>query len=143
MKKRCAIYKTKKEYKIVTVYQRESWILHDKDPVFIIPITSSNEKLGECIFSSLNSSGTIKDSELISSKELLKLIKESSFKSLYKNSTSCMISLDKERIELIPYKEAKDRGLDEVKEDKKTIDYSKENESFIVATIIEMLNHKY
>lgn len=139
----CAIYKTKKEYKIVTIYQRESEILHEKDPVFIIPITSNNEKLGECIFSSLNSSRTIKDSELITSKELLKLIKESSFKSLYKNSNRCRVILNEGKLEIMPYKEAKDRGLEEVDEDKKTIDYTKENESFIVTSIIEILNHKY
>ena len=141
--KACTIYKTNREYKIITVYQRESEILHQRDPVFIIPITSSNEKLSKCIFNSLNSSGTIKESELITTKELLKLIKAPSFKSLYKNSTSCMIFLSKGKLELIPYKEAKDRGLEEVNEDKKTIDYTKENESLIITTIVEMLNRKY
>jgi len=71
------------------------------EPVFFLPIATEKEELYNKIFESLSSSKTIKNPGIDTSKELLKSIKESSFKSLYKNSSSCMIGLKTDEILLI------------------------------------------
>src|SRR5690606_7586507 len=117
-KKACAVYKKKKEYKIITSYQLEVGRYVSRPPIFILPISVDIESLKNCIFQSLNASKKITYDDYysgISSKDLLKEMKEASFTKLYKNSTSCMVYLKDEMIEIVPYKcEDPKEGLYEV-----------------------------
>lgn len=140
--KGCSIYKTKKAYKIVTMFRRESWAYLLSKPIFILPLETNIEELSEKIFGSLTSSRSIsEDEEDNFDINLLKEIKEKSYNQLYKNSASCDIFLKESIIEIIPLKYAgKNQGLDEIADQIKEISYSKEKELEITSLIINKLD---
>lgn len=109
------IYKTKQDYKIVTLYKRESGSYIISDPIFIIPIDVKLEDLADKLFDSLNASRTLKESEEdeFYSGNLLKKIKESSFNKFYATSFSCYVSLENRIINIVPQKYmGKNQGLE-------------------------------
>lgn len=142
--KACEIYKTKKSYKIATMYRTDTWIYISNEPIFILPIDVAIEEFKNTIFKSLEASKEIPYPEESLSKEFLKSMKESSFMSLYKNSSNCNIYFEDNIIEIQPNKCINPReGLFPVNEDIVKIPYSKDKEMEIVNEIIKILDHKY
>jgi hypothetical protein len=143
--KALSIYKTEKNYKIITMYLKDTGTYILKDPIFFLDLDVDAVKLGEIIFESLNKSRKITSSEdNFSSKELLKKLKESSFKKLYQNSTSCCIYLEKNLITIEPQICINpNEGLEVVEEDIIQLEYSAQSTCLIVENIIDILNKKY
>lgn len=111
--KACQIFKTKRAYKITTMYRLESWSYIESKPINILPIKSSLEMVSKVVFESLESSRVISDTEeedFWLGNQLLKELKEKSYDSLYKKSTSCMIFV-KDNEFIIEPQVYKGRGL--------------------------------
>lgn len=109
MIKSCVVYKTNKEYKIVTESETDTGLFISDEPVFILPSTISDDELITKIFLSLNSS----KEEIIfpvnreamdkwQTKQLNNL-NEKSFVDLYKNSRSCLIRIEDKILTIYPY----------------------------------------
>lgn len=145
--KACAVYKTKKEYKILTSYQVDIGRHVLRNPIFIIPLDIQLHDFKNKIFECLNTSKSISYDEYysgISPKEVLKMMKESSFNGLYKKSTSCMIYLDDNHIKIVPYiYKGYEQGLIELVENTKIIKIENDNTIQIVAEIENMLSKDY
>lgn len=113
--KSCQIFKTKKGYKIATMYRLESWSYIESKPIYIFPVEIGVEELSKAIFESLESSREISDSEendFWLGNQLLKELKENSYNSLYKNSYSCIVSIKNSDFIIEPQKYmGKDEGL--------------------------------
>lgn len=99
--KYCKIFKTKTKYKIVTMYKTDTGSYKLLDPIFLLSSEISKEELMNNIFNSLSASKIIVNPNMDTSKELLKKLKESSYKELYKKSGSCMIGLKSDKTILI------------------------------------------
>lgn len=142
--KSCCIYKTKKHFKIVTMYLTDTGSYVLRGPVHILDLNVSVEELREKIFDSLNASREIPHPENSFFKELIKKMKEPSFKSLYQNSTSCNLFLENNILTIEPNR-CKDpnEGLEVVVEDIQKIEYYTYNEIEITKTIMEILDRKY
>lgn len=140
----CHVYKTSKAYKIVTMHRRSGGALTAAEPVYILPLDSSIEDISKSIFESLSKSGKISEEEYFKTgtDSFLKILKERSLKQLYNTSNSCHISLVKDKIEIAPYKKVQ-RWLEQVDEDKITLNYSKEKELDITQQILKMLDVSY
>lgn len=144
--KACDIYKTLKEYKIVTLSTSDTGLFLADVPTFILPITISKDELSNKIFSSLNSSrcnvpfpnSKVEMQEF--QKKHLKDLKEKSFKSLYKNSINCSIRLENNILEITPSRFEK-YYLEPVSEKSVKIEYNN-NELEITKIIIDILNKK-
>jgi len=110
------VYKTKKDFKILTLYKLESGSYIASEPIFIVSVEAELEDLGEKLFEALNASRTIKESEedkFWLGNALLKKIKEASFSKLYATSSSCHVSFDNGIISIAPQKYlGKDKGLE-------------------------------
>jgi hypothetical protein len=145
--KACEIYRTRKHYKIVTLYQLEAGRFTSNKPVFVIDVNVNLEDLYKYILESLSESKIVSYDEYykktISHKELLKEIKESSYKKLYENSTSCIIHFDNDMIEIIPYQIDVKGGLKPVSSDTVKLPYSQKNQIEIVQAIVKVLEKKY
>ncbi|MEC5171321.1 hypothetical protein [Chryseobacterium nepalense] len=139
--KACKTFKTTKNYKIVTMYSTATGTYISDTPIFIISISDDKEELGKRVAESLAASKFIRYPKENISKRVLKEMKESSFKNLYSNSTSCALFLDKEKLEAIPYKciDTKE-GLDEDYEKTEYFDYGKISETKLGETISKVLN---
>lgn len=113
--KSCQIFKTKKGYKIATMYRLESWSYIESKPIYIFPLETSIEQLSRALFESLDSSREISESEendFCLGNQLLKELKESSYSSLYKNSYGCIVSVKNNKFIIEPQKYmGKDEGL--------------------------------
>jgi hypothetical protein len=136
------VYKTKKDFKIVTLYKRESDSYIISDPIFIMPIDTKLEDLENKLFEALNTSRTLKESEedKFYSGNLLKKIKESSFNKFYAGSSSCYVSLEKGIISITPQKYmGNNQGLE--REDDKTyqVTLNDNNRLEVVKDLIQML----
>lgn len=114
--KSCQIFKTKKAYKITTMYRLESWSYIESKPIYILPLETSPEDLSRAIFESLENSREISESEeddFWLGNRLLKELKESSYNSLYKNSFGCIVSIKNGDFVVEPQKYmGKDKGLE-------------------------------
>ncbi|KFF73831.1 hypothetical protein HX13_17685 [Chryseobacterium sp. P1-3] len=143
----CKVYKKKKEYKIVTGYQVDVGRYVYSSPVFILPILASLDEVSDCLFRSLKESREITYEEYntgFSPKELLKEMKESSFPKLYKDSTSCMVYLKGDIIEIVPYRrEPPEQGLFPVTSEMVTIPYTNDNELAITDEILKVVSAEY
>lgn len=137
------IYKTKKDYKIITFYKLESGSYIGSDPVFVMPIDVSSEDLAGKLFEALNASRTLKESEedkFWLGNGLLKKIKETSFNKFYATSLSCNVSFDKGIIILTPYKyTGKDQGLEMEESRTYRVALEKNNRLEVVEKIKQML----
>ncbi|ASW73967.1 hypothetical protein IQ37_18430 [Chryseobacterium piperi] len=139
--KACKIYKTKENYKIITLYKTDTGTYVSDTPIFIISISDDTEELGKRVAESLAASKLISYPKENISKKVLKEMKESSFKKLYSNSISCGLFLDKEKLEVIPYKCIDpEKGLDEDSERIQYFDYGKIDEIELGGIISKILN---
>ena len=139
--KACKIYKTKKNYKIITLYKTDTGTYISNSPVYILPISSNIEEFGKLIKDSLTASNLIPYPKENFSTQLLKDLKESSFKKLYANSTSCGLFLNKEKLEIITYKCINpEEGLDEDSEKIQYFDYDELNKIKLGEIVSSILN---
>jgi len=69
---------------------------------FIIPIGADEEDLSKIIFEALTKSRSVNFEDAPNPKELLVTLREKSFSSLYKNSTSCSIYLQENKVSIVP-----------------------------------------
>ena len=143
--KACSIYKTEKNYKIITTYPVSSGIFVTREPVFILPLNITLEELKNTIFKAIN------ECKLISCKEYekmphsikyyLNILKEKSLKGLYQNSTYCSIYLKNGILEIVPFKYSEKRKcLEPDCERNLKMEYSKENELKITNEVVQILN---
>lgn len=99
------VFKTDKQFKVVTLYQLESGSYISSLPISILDINCPKEELLDQIKNSLNSSRNISSKEetkLWLGNELLKHLKVPSFKKLYTTSSSCNVVLNEKEIKLTP-----------------------------------------
>ena len=147
MKASC-IYKTEKEYKIITQSETDIGLFISDDPIFILPIISDIEDVKEAIFKCLNNSRkgiyTPKQDEWGKwQKERLKKMKEKSYIGLDKRSNYVGIRLEKNVLVISPGKYTHRQGFEIVEKDIVEIGYSPDKEMEITERIIEMLKVDY
>lgn len=110
------IFKTNKEFKIITLYMLQSGSYIASNPIFIFPADVEVKDLSNSISEALKESRILNESEedkFWLGNGLLKKIKESSFNKFYATSSSCYISLVNGIISIIPQKYmGKDQGLE-------------------------------
>lgn len=92
--KACQIFKTKSNYKIVTMYHTDTGSYKLADPISILPSDSDVETIAKSLFSSLEASKEIINPNESRAKELLQKLGEKSYKSFYSKSKSCMLFLE-------------------------------------------------
>lgn len=121
--KACNIYRTKKEYKIVTMYHTDwGWYISD-DPIFFLPLNATKGDIASAISQAIDASSDIEQPSSNSSKELLVKMKERSWSSLYKNSKCCDLYIDKQNATIKPQKySSKYRGLETDKDNVVSLD---------------------
>ena len=121
--KACDIYRTKKEYKIVTMYHTDWGLYISDDPIFFLPLNATKEDIASAISKAIDASSDIEQPSLNSSKELLVKIKERSWSSLYKNSKCCILYIDKHIATIKPQKcSSKYRALETDKDNVVSLD---------------------
>ena len=144
--KACVIYKTEKEYKIVTESESNTGLGLEDEPIFILPIGVNIANIKEAIFKSLNSSR--KNVRMPKDwkewqKEQLNKMKEKTFIGLYKKSNSVGVCLENNILTVYPCKYMPKMGLVAVKEDTVKIECSLDNELEITKKILEILEVDY
>ncbi len=111
------IYKTNKNFKILTLYKLSSGSYIASEPIFILDSDIELKILGDKILEALNASHTLKESEedkFWLGTNLLKKIKASSFNKFYETSTICDVSFDNKTITITKLKYlGKNKGLEE------------------------------
>lgn len=141
--KGCQIFKTSKEYKIITMYQVDLGRFTLRKPIYIVDISEGIDTIKNFIFNSLNESKKITYEDYYnngSKKELLVDLKETSYNKLYRNSNSCCLYLVNGNIEIIPNKFEK-TYLSEVKEGIRKMNYDN-NELEITKMVLDILEKK-
>ncbi len=146
--KRCSLYKTETEYKIVTDSETDIGLFIGDEPVFILPIISDIENIKNAIFECLNSSRkgiyTPKVDEGSEwQKWRLKKLKEKSFVGLERRSNYVGLELEKNTLNICPGKYIPREGFETVEKDVVKIEYSQDKEIEITERIIEMLKVDY
>lgn len=137
--KACQIFKTQKEYKVITMYKTDSGSYKLMDPIYILPHDIEKEKLTLSILACLNSSKLIENPQINNSKELLQKLKETSFNKFYQKSKCCMLFVDDNEVVIEPQKySTKFRGLETARNEVITLKSKSENE--IVEQILKVLN---
>jgi hypothetical protein len=109
--KECQIYRTNKNYIIVTISKTEEWIRIDDEPIFCLPLNTSKNEFENKILQSINSSrlnikNPTRKEEQEWQRQNLDKMGQQSYNILYKNSKSCRIIEDEEqkgKIIVIPY----------------------------------------
>ncbi|MBX2922743.1 MAG: hypothetical protein KF746_11165 [Chitinophagaceae bacterium] len=148
----CQVYKTNKEYIIVTKSQTKDWIWVTDEPILRVAVADSDSKLIEAILKALKSSRTnipnisVEKKPLLE-KETLKKMGQKSYTDLYKKSNSCSITRDKNGIITIspykPYTPGKFSSLAVAEEGVVQVDMSVTDVSELEDILIEVLEHDY
>ncbi|RKW58963.1 MAG: hypothetical protein D8B52_07340 [Prevotella sp.] len=99
--KACQIFKIKQKIKIVTMYNTDTGSYKLDKPIFTLSIDEDREVLKNAITQSLAASKQIKFVPSDNS-ALLKDLKEKSFLSFYKTSTSCMVFVNDTQVTIEP-----------------------------------------
>jgi len=99
--KACQIFKMKQKIKIVTMYNTDTGSYKLDKPIFTLSIDEDREVLKNAITQSLAASKQIKFVPSDNS-ALLKDLKEKSFLSFYKTSTSCMVFVNNTQVTIEP-----------------------------------------
>ena len=99
--KACQIFKIKQKIKIVTMYNTDTGSYKLGKPTFSLSIDEDREVLKNAIIQSLAASKQIKFVPSDNS-ALLKDLKEKSFLSFYKTSTSCMVFVNDTQVTIEP-----------------------------------------
>ena len=97
----CQIFKIKQKIKIVTMYNTDTGSYKLDKPIFTLSIDEDREVLKNAITQSLAASKQIKFVPSDNS-ALLKDLKEKSFLSFYKTSTSCMVFVNDTQVTIEP-----------------------------------------
>jgi hypothetical protein len=147
--KTCEIYKTSKNYIIITESSSDIGLGISDDPIYVIPINSTINELEEKVFDCLNSSRvgiyTPKRDEWASwQKEQLLKMGQKSFDLLYKNSSSCSLKLEDNILSICPRSlTRKHKGLVLVEKDIIKLDLNDINKDQAIKKIIEALSISY
>lgn len=143
--KACQIYKTNKEYKIITLYKTESWAYISSHPIYILPISTNVDELTNIIFKTLESSRSISEIEekkMWLGDNLLKAINEVSYNKLYKNSKVCGLFLKEDKIMIVSYTYlGLNKGIVGNDNDEIEIEYKDELKVEIIQKVIDVLNN--
>ena len=104
---RCCIYRTDKEYIFVTVYNVTASL-----PIKFLPIGCSNGEFENTLMEIFHASLHGKYVEMKNA-ELIKAMKQRSWRQLYQHSTSVLLKHDSRTLEILPTRKATDgKGLD-------------------------------
>ena len=104
---RCSIYRTDKEYIFVTVYNVTASI-----PIKFLPIDCGNGEFENTLMEIFHASLHGKYVELKNA-ELIKAMKQRSWRQLYQHSTGVLLKHDRRTLEILPTRKAADgKGLD-------------------------------
>lgn len=106
----CMIYRTPKEYIFLTEY-RISGCFMSSHPIKFLPLDCTNAKFEGSLMEIFHASLHDKYVELKSS-ELIKAMKQRSWRQLYLNSTSVLIKHNGRTLEILPTHKASDKRLD-------------------------------
>ncbi|WP_165044281.1 hypothetical protein [Dysgonomonas sp. ZJ709] len=145
--KSCVIYRTDKEYKIVTESETDTGLFISDTPVYILPLAISDEILKDKIINCLENSKTgVKMPETREKfskwqKEQLANLQEKNFSSLYKKSKSCLVRIESGQLIIYPY-ECLDvkKGLTIIDDKVVHFNYLKGVELIATQEIIKVLN---
>lgn len=143
----CQIYKTKSEYKIVTMYRLESWSYISSKPIVLLPSETTIEQLSKEIFFCLKSSRELseaEENEFWLGEKLLSELKEKSFNSFYNKSTSCNLSLENNILEISPQEYlGKNKGLSTIENEVEKVEYNPNVEIEVTNQIVKILKNSY
>lgn len=104
---RCAIYRTDKEYIFVTVYY-----VNASYPIKFLPLDCDNGTFENTLTDIFHASLHKKYTEIKAS-ELIKAMKQRSWRQLYMHCTSVLVTHDSRKLEILPTRKATDgKGLD-------------------------------
>lgn len=103
---RCMIYRTKKEYIFVTVYY-----VNSSYPIKFLPLDCDNGAFENTLTDTFHASEYEKYTEIKAS-ELIKAMKQRSWRQLYMHSTSVRVTHDSHRLKILPTRKATGKGLD-------------------------------
>lgn len=103
---RCMIYRTEKEYIFVTVYY-----VNSNYPIKFLPLDCDNGAFENTMTDIFHASEYEKYTEIKAS-ELIKAMKQRSWRQLYMHSTSVRVTHDSHRLKILPTRKATDKGLD-------------------------------
>ncbi len=150
---RCTVYKTDKEYIIVTTSKTEDWIWVTDDPIFRVLVKNENNDLIEAVFKALESSridipNIPMEDKVAWQEKNLKKMGQKSYTSLYKKSNSCSVSRDENGMVTIspykPYTPGKfSSGLTVAKEGVVEVDMNVTSIPKLESILIDVLNQDY
>lgn len=103
---RCMIYRTEKEYIFVTVYY-----VNSNYPIKFLPLDCDNGAFENTMTDIFHASEYEKYTEIKAS-ELIKAMKQRSWRQFYMHSTSVRVTHDSHRLKILPTRKATDKGLD-------------------------------
>lgn len=103
---KCAIYRTDKGYIFVTVYY-----VNASYPIKFLPLDCDNGAFENTLTDIFQASQHDKYTEIKAS-ELIKAMKQRSWRQLYMHCTSVLVTHDNRKLEILPTRKASDKGLD-------------------------------
>ena len=103
---KCAIYRTDKEYIFVTVYY-----VNASYPIKFLPLDCDNGAFENTLTDIFQASKHDKYTEIKAS-ELIKAMKQRSWRQLYMHCTSVLVTYDSSKLGILPTRKATGRGLD-------------------------------
>lgn len=103
---KCAIYRTDKEYIFVTVYY-----VNASYPIKFLPLDCDNGAFENTLTDIFQASQHDKYTEIKAS-ELIKAMKQRSWRQLYMHCTSVLVIHDSRKLKILPTQKATDKGLD-------------------------------
>lgn len=103
---KCAIYRTEKEYIFVTVYY-----VNASYPIKFLPLDCDNGAFENTLTDIFHASQHDKYTEIKAS-ELIKAMKQRSWRQLYMHCTSVLVTHDSRKLKILPTRKATDKGLD-------------------------------
>lgn len=103
---RCMIYRTDKEYIFVTVYY-----VNASYPIKFLPLDCDNGAFENTLTDIFHASQHDKYTEIKAS-ELIKAMKQRSWRQLYMHCTSVLVTHDSRKLKILPTRKATDKGLD-------------------------------
>ena len=103
---KCAIYRTDKEYIFVTVYY-----VNASYPIKFLPLDCDNGAFENTLTDIFHASQHDKYTEIKAS-ELIKAMKQRSWRQLYMHSTSVLVTHDSRKLKILPTRKSTGKGLD-------------------------------
>ncbi|MBP3534659.1 MAG: hypothetical protein J6J53_01460, partial [Muribaculaceae bacterium] len=100
------IYRTEKEYIFVTVYY-----VNASYPIKFLPLDCDNGAFENTLTDIFHASQHDKYTEIKAS-ELIKAMKQRSWRQLYMHCTSVLVTHDSRKLKILPTRKATDKGLD-------------------------------